>query len=109
MVATFEAELKFWIEPQAEESDLWKVDPFDCYSNLRSDILETLEKIEVKTTIHMPGNKKGECIVGFKGKNIIDLADNFILARFVVNLHGFTPVVSSQLKPSTSCACSSPC
>ncbi len=85
MVATFEAELKFWIEPQAEESDLWKVDPFDCYSNLRSDILETLEKIEVKTTIHMPGNKKGECIIGFKGRSIIDLADNFILTRFVTN------------------------
>ena len=85
MVATFEAEIKFWVEPSEEESDVWKVDPFDCYSNLRSDILETLEKIDIKTTIHMPGNKKGECIIGFKGQNIIDLADNFILTRFVIN------------------------
>ena len=63
MVATFEAELKFWIEPSSEESYSCKVDPFDCYSNFRSDILETLEKIEIKTTIHLSGNRKGECII----------------------------------------------
>lgn len=85
MVATFEAELKFWIDNPLEEEGFWKIDPFDHYSNLRSDILDVLEKINIKTTIHMPGNKNGECIIGFRGDNIIDLADNFILAKFVIN------------------------
>lgn len=85
MVATFEAELKFWIESPIEKNSSWKVDPFDLYSNLRSDILDILEKIDIKTTVHMPGSKKGECVIGFKGDNIIDLADNFILAKFVIN------------------------
>jgi hypothetical protein len=85
MVATFEAELKFWIDSPVGENNFWKIDPFDQYSNLRSDILDVLEKIDIKTTIHMPGNKNGECIVGFQGKNIIDLADNFVLAKFVID------------------------
>ncbi len=85
MVATFEAELKFWIDSPVAENHFWKIDPFDHYSNLRSDILDALEKIDIKTTIHMPGNKNGECIVGFQGKNIIDLADNFVLAKFVID------------------------
>ncbi|MBM3466320.1 MAG: hypothetical protein FJX70_00520 [Alphaproteobacteria bacterium] len=104
MVATFEAELKFWIEPSLEESYSCKVDPFDCYSNFRSDILETLEKIEIKTTIHLSGNRKGECIIGFKGKNIIDLADNFILARFVINNiaadYGYRVIFNQDKEPN---------
>lgn len=85
IVGTFEAEVTFWIDNHHKEEGSYNVDPFDHYSNLRSDILETLEKIDVKTTIHMPGNKKGQCVIGFKGENIVDLADNFILAKFVIN------------------------
>ncbi|MFK7967938.1 MAG: hypothetical protein AB8B68_02080 [Rickettsiaceae bacterium] len=81
MVTAFEAEMTFWIDNTIKEDLFWKIDPFDHYSNLRSDILERLEQIDIK----MPGNKKGECIIGFKGNNIIDLADNFILTKFIIN------------------------
>jgi hypothetical protein len=85
IVASFEAELTFWINSPIEEDHFARVDPFDHYSNLRSDIIDILEKIDIKTTIHMPGKKNGECIIGFKGENIIDLADNFVLTKFIIN------------------------
>jgi hypothetical protein len=82
MVASFEAELRFWVD--GVDNDSFSCDPYDSCSNLRSDILETLESINIKTTIHRVGDKAGECVIGFKGSDIIDLADNFILAKFVI-------------------------
>lgn len=85
MVSSFELELKFWVEESKQPLGMWKVDPFDIFSNLRSDVLEILEKINISTTIHRHGASFGECIVGFKGDDTIDLADNLILAKFVIN------------------------
>lgn len=84
MVATVEGECTFWISSE-EKNKSCQVDPFDSFSNMRSDILETLEAINIKTTIHRAGNTHGECVIGFKGSDIIDLADNFILVKFVIN------------------------
>lgn len=84
MVATFEAEFTFWVRDEGKDENC-RVDPFDTFSNMRSDILETLEAINVKTTIHRSGNAHGECVVGFRGSDIVDLADNFLLTKFVIN------------------------
>ena len=85
MIANFEAELTFWVNEPKDDGGFWKCDPSDRYSNLRGDILSVLESINIKTTIHVSGNRVGECVIGFRGDNIIDLADNFVLAKFVIS------------------------
>lgn len=85
MIANFEAELTFWVDDPKDHGGFWKCDPTDSYSNLRGDILSVLESINIKTTIHEPGNRIGECVIGFRGDDIIDLADNFILVKYVIS------------------------
>ena len=79
--------LNFWLEEDDEEvveNHQFIADPIDKHANLRSDIISTLEKIGIKTGVHFHGKDFAMSVVEILGDNIIDLADNIIIARFVI-------------------------
>lgn len=84
MVTEFEGEINFWLE-ESQTGPSFSTSGFDPYADLRSDILDAMEKIHIVTTIHHASLHSNECVIGFKGENMMDLADNFILAKFVIN------------------------
>ncbi|MCF8494312.1 MAG: glutamine synthetase [Rickettsiaceae bacterium] len=82
------AQISFWIVDEFSEeksSNLaYIADPIDQQSNLRADIIATLESIGIETTYHYHGRKNNESVIGIKGKTVIDLADNIIITKFVI-------------------------
>jgi hypothetical protein len=67
-----------------KKSFLYCSDPLDKYSNLRSDIIDFLEKINIKCTSHYHGHMSEECVIGITGNSVVDLADNFIISKFII-------------------------
>jgi len=87
----FSMEISFWLQDShklANQSDkhnfLHAVEPLDKYSNLRSDIAETLEDIDIKCTFHYHGKGAHQCIIGVIGRSVVDLADNYIISKFII-------------------------
>lgn len=79
------AEISFWIsENSALNQNSFSADPIDKYANLRSDIISTLESININTSIHFHGRTSEESVIGVRGENIVDLADNVIIAKFII-------------------------
>ncbi len=79
------AEISFWTSKDpAQEETIFGSDIIDKYANLRSDIISTLESININTTIHYCGTCPEESIIGIKAKNIIDLADNILITKFII-------------------------
>ena len=81
-------QISFWIVDEFSEeksSNLaYIADPIDQQSNLRADIIATLESIGIETTYHYHGRKNNESVIGIKGKTVIDLADNIVITKFVI-------------------------
>lgn len=89
------AEISFWIAETDSQNDYQFIaDPIDQYANLRSDIISTLENINIKTTTHFHGSTSGESIIGIRGNDVVDLSDNVIITKFIianiVDSYGFT-------------------
>lgn len=79
------AELSFWVATDEDQNDYTLIaDPIDIHANLRSDIIATLEKINIKTTSHYHGITPAESVIGVRGNDIVDLADNIIIAKFII-------------------------
>ena len=92
---TLSAEISFWIAETYSQSDYQFIaDPIDKYANLRSNIMSTLESINIKTTIHFHGPTSGESIIGIRGNDVVDLSDNVIITKFIIaniaESYGFT-------------------
>lgn len=83
-------EISFWVEESNNSNNLnslYLSDPYDSFSNLRSDIVLQLEQAGIATTTHHHGASACENIIGIKGKNILDIIDNYVIARFfIVNI-----------------------
>ena len=84
-------EMSFWLKDsdldQNSKSDmsyLYSTEPDDIYANLRSDIIDTLENINVQTAYHYHGAQKSQCVIAIKGDDIIDLADNYLIAQYII-------------------------
>ena len=89
------AEISFWIEETDYHTDYpFIADPIDKYANLRSDIISTLEHINIKTAAHFHGSTSGESIISIRGDDIVDLSDNVIITKFIIaniaDSYGFT-------------------
>ena len=82
------AQISFWVVDEFSEeksSNLaYIADPIDQQSNLRADIIATLESIGIESTYHYHGRKNNESVIGIKGKTVIDLADNIVITKFVI-------------------------
>ena len=79
------AEISFWVSTEEDQSDYTLIaDPIDSHANLRSDIVATLERINIKTASHYHGITPAESVIGIRGNDIIDLADNIIIAKFII-------------------------
>ena len=95
------AEISFWINQNTTAANNFDniSDPIDQYANLRSDIVTILENIGIETTIHRHGPLSGQSIVGINGKTAIDLADNIVISKFIINncaaSYGFSTNFSS--------------
>ncbi len=82
------AQISFWVTDEfsgRKTSNLaYIADPTDQQSNLRADIIATLESIGIESTYHYHGRINNESVIGIKGKTLIDLADNIVLTKFVI-------------------------
>lgn len=79
------AEISFCLDDELGQNDYsYIADPVDKYSNLRSDIMSTLEDIGIPTISHFHGKTYSESIIGISGTDIIDLIDNIIITNFVI-------------------------
>jgi len=80
------AQISFWVvDETCEDNGLHCIaDPIDQYANLRADIISTLENIGIESTYHHHGKTNNESVIGIKGKTVIDLADNIIIAKFII-------------------------
>jgi hypothetical protein len=94
--SSFCAEISFWIsgENNAQNNYEFIANPIDKYTNLRSDIISTLEGINIKTSVHIHGSTHGESIITIKGNDVVDLSDNIIITKFIIaniaDSYGFT-------------------
>jgi hypothetical protein len=82
------AQISFWVADEfsgEKTSNLaYIADPIDQQSNLRADIIATLESIGIESTYHYHGRINNESVIGIKGKTVIDLADNIVITKFVI-------------------------
>lgn len=82
------ARVSFWIsEENGEENSAnykFIADPIDQYVNLRSDIILALESVGIKTGVHFHGKNVDQSVIEVAGENLLDLADNIIIARFII-------------------------
>lgn len=81
-------EISFWLQDEMTRSKgdnlLCCADPVDIYANLRSDIIQTLENINLKTTLHYHGKTNNHCVIGISGDNLPDLIDNYYVSKFII-------------------------
>jgi glutamine synthetase len=59
-------------------------EPLDKLVNLRSEIMDILDNIGIKTTYHYNGSDLCQCLIGMKANNLLDMADNIILAKYII-------------------------
>lgn len=79
----YSAFIHFW--PMVNNQYQSKVNYVDNYSNLRSEILKTLELSGIETKTHYYNIKSKSCAVGIAGNSIIELADNIIISRYIIS------------------------
>ncbi|MDC0864851.1 hypothetical protein OAP56_02760 [Rickettsiaceae bacterium] len=82
-----EAKINFEIDNASNnnsDDNSFASDPVDKYSNLRSEIVNILQNINIKTTNHFHGKSYSECIIGITGNDIADLADNIVITKFII-------------------------
>ena len=77
-------ELSFWIANEVDTGLTYVADPIDKHANFRSDVVSILEKIGVRTTSNFHGKTSAESVIGIWGDNIIDLADNLIVTKYII-------------------------
>ncbi len=77
-------ELSFWMENEDDIGLTYVADPIDKHANFRSDVVSILEKIGIRTTFNFHGKTSAESVIGILGDNIIDLADNLILTKYII-------------------------
>ncbi|PCJ24083.1 MAG: hypothetical protein COA94_07650 [Rickettsiales bacterium] len=78
------AEIRFWVFKKINDCDKFTSGFVDPFANLRSDIIACMEKINIPTTTHNCGEIPTESVVGIEGNSIVDLADNVLLAKFII-------------------------
>ena len=79
------AEISFFVEGEDLSNNYkFAADQVDPNANLRSDIINTLENINIKTGIYFHGSNGGESVITIKGEDIIDLSDNILIAKFII-------------------------
>jgi hypothetical protein len=83
-----ECKIDFLVERQDKKHLLLDEDislePLDQLINLRSEIIDTIENIGIKTTYHCDGSKPSQCIIGVESDNILDMADNIIIIKYII-------------------------
>ncbi len=62
-----------------------KINYVDNYSNLRSEIVKTLELSGIETKTHYYNIKSNSCAIGITGSSIIELADNIVISRYIIS------------------------
>ncbi|NRB11133.1 MAG: hypothetical protein HRU35_05955 [Rickettsiaceae bacterium] len=81
-------EISFWLRDKVSNNSdddlLCCADPIDKYANLRSDIIQTLDDINLKTTLHYHGKTTAHSVIGILGSNFIDLIDNYYVSKFII-------------------------
>ncbi|MDG1436423.1 MAG: hypothetical protein P8P83_01370 [Rickettsiaceae bacterium] len=81
----FATEISFWIDGQSSSIDQkFTTDPVDKFANLRSDIVATLERVNIKTGLHFHGKNSGESVITIQGNSIVDLSDNLLISKFII-------------------------
>ncbi len=80
------AQISFWVisENSRNNNLAYIADPIDQHANLRADIISTLETVGIESTAHYHGKANNESVIGIKGKTVIDLADNIVIAKFII-------------------------
>jgi hypothetical protein len=61
-----------------------QVEPCDKLANLRAEIIDNLERIGIVTIFHCHAREVSSCSVAIKSKNFLDMADNYIIAKFII-------------------------
>lgn len=81
----FAAKISFWIDGESSSIDQkFTTDPVDKFANLRSDIVATLERVNIKTGLHFHGKNSGESVITIQGNGVVDLSDNLLISKFVI-------------------------
>lgn len=84
-ISSLMAEISFWIiDDSCATKNNDGAYSIDKHANLRSDIVATLEGINIKTGSCCQDSYSGASIISVKGKNIIDLSDNLIITKFII-------------------------
>jgi len=84
-----ECEINFLVYPKnnpilSNEDKSLSYDELDKEVNLRTEIIDILENIGIKTTYHCDGSKISECIIGIKAENYLEIADNILITKYVI-------------------------
>lgn len=87
---------------QVDDPEDFANEAVDKYAPLRSDIMLTLEDLSIKTDIHYYCTRLQTSIIGISGKNIIDLVDNFFIAKFLIANITDSYGLSAQFKPMSN-------
>lgn len=61
-----------------------QIEPIDKSSNLRSEIVNILENIGIKTSFHCHNNQESGCRIGIVTDDILDMADNLIITQYII-------------------------
>jgi hypothetical protein len=87
---------------QIDDPEDFAHEAVDKYAPLRSDIMLTLENLGIKTDIHYYCSRLQASIIGISGQNIIDLVDNFFIAKFIIANITDSYGLSAQFKPMSN-------
>lgn len=77
----------FFIIPlEVEENNdyMLTTEPADRLSDMRSEIVNSLNEMNVDTILHFHGKSKNESVIGIKDSNIVDLADKIVILRYII-------------------------
>lgn len=87
---------------QIDDPEDFAHEAVDKYAPLRSDIMLTLEDLGIKTDIHYYCTRLQASIIGISGQNVIDLVDNFFIAKFIIANITDSYGLSAQFKPTSN-------
>lgn len=79
----YSAFINFW--PAVNGNHESRINYVDNYSNLRSEIVKTLELSGIETKTHYCNIKSNSCSIGIVGNSILDLADNIIISKYIIS------------------------
>lgn len=61
------------------------VEPDDQLANLRSEIIDILENIGIKTLFHCHASYQAQCQIAIEAQNFLAAADDFLIAQYVIS------------------------